>query len=466
MTEQVLQRNVIINVDVLSYLETVPDNSVNCVVTSPPYWGLRDYGTGEWVGGDPNCKHQGRQQSGEKADRDNGTMRDKNFSVCPKCGAQKQDLQIGLEPTLKEFIEHLVIVFREVRRVLRPDGVCFINMGDSYASTPNGRSAVNTKAAGNDDRTFRDKPVNTVGGGYNLKPKDLCGQPHRLVFALQDDGCFFRDEIIWHKRSPMPESVQDRCTRAHEFVFMLTKEPRYWYDQEAIREPTKTESIERAQRAVSDHHKNLHIPGQTQHSIHKARANGEGYNMPETRNKRSVWSLTTEPLTYAHFATFPTKLIEPMILVGCPEKCCAECGKPWKRDMQKQSTEFNQKEGVAQALRNAGAQDGGTERVTLGKTHLTSRQDLGLSPDCECNAGTIPGVVLDPFMGSGTVALVARALKRDYVGCELNPEYMAIQQERLRLPFEPHALTIEDKPLDKSIVSIGGETWEQSTLFD
>lgn len=223
--------------DVMERLKALPDDSVDCIVTSPPYWGLRDYGTGEWIGGDPECEH-------ERAD-----------GQCPKCGATWVDAQIGMEPTLGEHLAVIVAVFRELRRVLKPTGCVFLNYGDCYATAPNGRSASDTKAAGNDDRGFVDKPMTTVGpiyepefeksvrtgksnnkgstasahggrvvaGGY-LKPKDLCMLPNRLAIALQDDGWWIRSEIIWGKDNPMPDSNgAARPATAHEKIWLLTK---------------------------------------------------------------------------------------------------------------------------------------------------------------------------------------------------------------------------------------------------
>jgi DNA modification methylase len=179
--------------DCREVLRTLPDESVHCVVTSPPYWGLRDYGV---VG------------------------------------------QLGLEPSLAEHVETMRSVFAEVRRVLRADGTLWLNYGDSYATAPNGRSAADTKAAGRDDRTFRDKPFSTVGNG--LKAKDLCGTPWGVAFALQADGWWLRSDIIWSKPNPMPESITDRPTKAHEYVFLMSKSERYFYDAEAIKERSIT----------------------------------------------------------------------------------------------------------------------------------------------------------------------------------------------------------------------------------
>lgn len=256
--------------DCREVLRTLPDESVHCVVTSPPYWGLRDYG----VAG-----------------------------------------QLGLEPTLAEHLAVMVDVFEEVRRVLRADGTLWINYGDCYATTPNGRSAAATKAAGKDDRTFRDKPFSTIGGV--LKPKDLCMIPNRLAIALQEAGWWVRSEIIWHKLNPMPESIKDRPASSHEKVWLLTKSQRYFYDAEAVLEPYTTPAEVREAKTGT-----RALRGQ---EAIRARGNLEAcenaaarYWPNEGRNLRNVWGIATAPFSEAHFATFPPALIEPCIKAGCP----------------------------------------------------------------------------------------------------------------------------------------------------
>ena len=224
--------------DVRDRLAELEPDSVDCVVTSPPYWGLRDYGTGAWEGGDPDCQHrsptmrEGRNEDRAKLAGSAATNKEQlvlaHNSVCGKCGASKVDQQIGLEPSWQSHVEAIADVFDEVRRVLKPEGTLWLNYGDSYATSVNGRSAAATKATGNDDRTFRDKPFSTVGGV--LKPKDLCGIPWRVAFALQERGWWLRQDIIWSKPNPMPESIRDRCTKAHEYLFLLAKSERYYFD--------------------------------------------------------------------------------------------------------------------------------------------------------------------------------------------------------------------------------------------
>ncbi|EPZ0818887.1 TPA: site-specific DNA-methyltransferase [Pseudomonas aeruginosa] len=329
--------------DCLHELQTLPDESVHCCITSPPYFGLRDYGMAS---------------------------------------------QIGLEQTPAEFVARLVDVFREVRRVLRDDGTLWLNIGDSYASTaPGTRNAPQPKGSkenpeqwGNFRPDLRD---------HGIKPKDLIGIPWRLAFALQDDGWYLRQDIIWHKPNPMPESVRDRCTKAHEYLFLLSKSPRYHFDQDAIAEPLAPASVARlGQGGWDDQHGSDRVPGKTNGAMKavggrrskrnsfaretKSSAGTHGQkaqhrpDRPDidysaTRNKRSVWTVPTAGFKGAHFATFPPDLIRPCVLAGAPRG----------------------------------------------------------------------GLVLDPFGGAGTTALVAMQEGRRSVLLELNPEYASIARHRL-----------------------------------
>lgn len=305
---------------VLDRLREMPDESVHCVVTSPPYWGLRDYGTARWEGGDLLCEHRsdtmrvGRNEdrtklAGSPATNMAQLIRYANVA-CGKCGAVRVDHQLGLEPTYQEHVAKMAAVFDEVRRVLRPDGTLWLNYGDSYATSPNGRKAADVKAIGNDDRTFRDKPFSTIQGA--LKAKDLCGIPWRVAFALQEAGWYLRQDIIWAKPNPMPESIKDRCTKGHEYLFLMSKSERYHFDSEAIMEEMAPASVARlSQPNLANQRGSDRVPGKTNGTM---KAVGRGL-----RNRRSVWTVATQPFKEAHFATFPPKLIEPCILAGCPE---------------------------------------------------------------------------------------------------------------------------------------------------
>ena len=354
--------------DCRDVLRTLPDESVHCVVTSPPYWGLRDYGV-------------------------NG--------------------QMGMERCLGDHVDGMAEVFREVRSVLRSDGTLWLNYGDSYAASVNGRAAADIV---NDDRTFRDKPFHTTGpiyvadggqvpdsmnkkartgltdnkgnkssdhggriaAGGIIKPKDLCGIPWRVAFALQADGWWLRQDIIWSKPNPMPESVTDRCTKAHEYIFLLSKSQRYYYDAEAIKQPAAPASFERLGQDIENQKGSDRVPGKTNGPMKAVFGGRRKHNGYGTRihsgnedsgdylaagvNRRSVWEIPTQPFSEAHFATFPPALIEPCILAGCPK--------------------------------------GGT--------------------------------VLDPFGGAGTTGLVADRFGRNAILIELNPEYAAMAERRIK----------------------------------
>jgi DNA modification methylase len=327
--------------DAKEVLSTLPDNSIDCCVTSPPYFGLRDYG----VAG-----------------------------------------QIGLEDTPEAFIDRLVGVFREVRRVLKPDGTLWCVIGDSYNGS--GKAGNNPEYMGK--HTSFGKPHNPKTCGTpvriaGLKPKDLIGIPWRLALALQADGWWLRQDIIWHKPNPLPESVRDRCTKAHEYIFLLSKSPKYYYDGTAIAEPVADSTIIRCSQDVENQKGSDRVPGKTNGNMkaclpryggskytatpdkfHQTKS-GNLYDLRPTRNKRSVWTVATKPCKEAHFATFPDTLILNCIIAGCP----------------------------------------------------------------------VGGVVLDPFIGSGTTAVVALKNDRRYVGIELNPEYIEIAERRISKAVNP-----------------------------
>ncbi len=367
-------------------------------VTSPPYWGLRDYGIEPSVwGGLPDCEHVwgdeiSIQKGGPTGNTSGLTNRGANQArtavkviqagqFC-RCGAWLGTL--GLEPDYRMYIDHMVEVMDLVRQVLADDGTLWLNLGDSYANDGKWGGETGGKQAylGEANR----KRVGRQKRKTGLKPKDMCLIPARVAIALQEAGWWVRQDIIWHKPNPMPESVTDRCTKAHEYIFLLSKRQRYYYDNEAIKEPaggpppkmpngwdtTTGEgghgSIHKRGRDKGRKSGNKSHRGATAYEAgdEKLRTTGGlvkiGDTVFHTRNKRSVWTVTTAPFKEAHFATFPPKLIEPCIL-----------------------------------------------------------------------AGSRPGdIVFDPFMGSGTTAQVAEQLGRQWIGCEVNPEYVALQANRLR----------------------------------
>jgi len=372
-------RHDIICGDVLDGLRSLPECSVQCVVTSPPYWGLRDYGM-------PG--------------------------------------QIGLEPTPEEYVEKMVEVFHEVRRVLRDDGVAWVNYGDCYASS--GRKDEN----GCSNRSeFPEMPGRSPSG--TLKPKDLVGMPWRIAFALQADGWYLRSDIIWSKPNPMPESVTDRPTKSHEYVFLLTKSSRYFYDADAVREEHKQESLARVEQGWHcDRLNQGNSLARGEPSAISVSKMGDKWCNPTGRNRRTVWEIATQPTPEAHFATFPEALVEPCIKAGTSERgCCPECGAPWRRIVESGG-------GTTGASWHDHSDDLGRGQIAPPSATFKDyyRRSVGWRPTCTCDiAETVPCVVLDPFGGSGTVAKVARDLGRSSILIELNPEYVEIAKKRLRI---------------------------------
>jgi DNA modification methylase len=345
-----LEINKIHNYNCLEGLKLLDDNSVDCCVTSPPYWGLRDYG---------------------------------------------MDEQIGLEKTPEEYVATMVQLFHEVKRVLKPEGTLWLNLGDSYVGGKgqSGSRGGEYQEERNENGESLNKGYQTLGGRKetrptddrqmmklsNLKPKDLVGIPWMTAFALRADGWYLRQDIIWHKRNPMPESVTDRCTKSHEYIFLMSKSQRYYFDYEAIRTPMAESSIARLSQDIENQegsdrvpgktngkmkavaHKTAITPGQTPQTKALNRMDGIKDPIYEYANKRDVWTVNTKPYKEAHFAVYPEELIVDCIKAGCPKD----------------------------------------------------------------------GIILDPFMGSGTTAVVARKLDRNFIGFELNPKYIKIADKRL-----------------------------------
>lgn len=365
----------------IDIIRTFPDESIDCVVTSPPYYGLRDYGTGHWEGGDPNCDHEAARRKtrfdyklDEKQASSKGTDVKSYEKVCPLCGAVRVDEQIGLEETPEEYIDRLVELFREIKRCLKKEGTIWVNIGDSYWGG-GWRNAEFNEHSGEIQKgskgTYCGKSMPNLKGYVNgYKPKDLIGIPWMLAFALRADGWYLRQDIIWHKPNPMPESVTDRCTKAHEYIFLLSKSKDYYFAYEEIQEDAVT--VENRPPAIVrerelDYNTKRRNNPEAYLSTTRTK-DGKAQNPTQTkdvqyttRNKRDVWSVCVKPNRETHFATYPESLVVPCIKAGCPEN----------------------------------------------------------------------GVVLDPFMGSGTTGIVARKLNRNFVGTELNPEYQKMAERRI-----------------------------------
>jgi DNA modification methylase len=430
----------VITGDCLKALRELPDESVHCCVTSPPYWGLRDYGTASWEGGDDGCDHIGIESGGDgKQYTNEGSNR--VFSGDCKCGARRIDSQLGLEKTPEEYVTKMVEVFREVKRVLRKDGTLWLNLGDSYAGSWKNQGRKEERGTqrqinGPMIQSFNGHPEPESNAGVvppGLKPKDLCGIPWKLALALQADGWWLRQDIIWAKPNPMPESVTDRCTKSHEYLFLLTKSARYFYDAEAIREPNTDIPIN---HRVIEHSGGIKFglgrPGAVDNSpLTRPRFDARFCN-PAGRNKRSVWTVATAPYPEAHFATYPPDLIKPCILAGTSAKgCCANCGAPWERVV----------ETVKQPRGNSfGNRSGAFDHGQAGSAYMetVSTKTTGWQPTCKCNSeglqspNATPGfcTVLDPFAGSGTTGQVALELGRKAILIELNPKYVELIRKR------------------------------------
>ncbi|QDP56877.1 MAG: putative modification methylase [Prokaryotic dsDNA virus sp.] len=359
----------------LEKLKEIESESIDCCVTSPPYWGLRDYGLpGSLWGGDNACNHEWdkvvlRQGSGRNDTSDStwhrpsrdANPKDIESAFCKKCNGWFGCL--GLEPTPFMFVENLNMIFQEVKRVLKPEGTCWMNLGDTYIGGGRGAGGNGIDAERHEKGTVWGKPNKPVG---NLKQKDLIGIPWRCALRMQDDGWYIRSDIIWYKHNPMPESVTDRPSKTHEYIFLLTKSSKYYYDAKAIAEPQKDISLKRYY--ANNHMENRKDKENSQYAISSERQDDYFASEREkiekgeilTRNKRSVWEINTASVREAHFATYPEELPATCIKAGCPE--------------------------------------GGT--------------------------------VLDPFFGSGTTGKVAENLGRKWIGIEMNPEYAEIAKKR------------------------------------
>ena len=343
--------------DVRERLRELPDGSVHCVMTSPPYWSLRSYLPDD----DPLKAYE-----------------------------------LGSEPTPEAFVANMVEVFREVRRVLRDDGTCWVN----------------------------------IAGGY--VDKQLDGMPWRLAFALQADGWWLRQDIIWAKPNPMPESCTDRCTKAHEYVFMLTKSARYYYDAEAVKETSKRPGDlpggDYANQDIGDGNVNHGWLNQT--------------GVPLLRNKRSVWTIPTQAYPGPHYATFPEELCRVPILAGTSDRgACPKCGAPWRRIIEKE------RKATRPAIDCKNDETGKANRDP--ERHVTENRTIGWEPGCGCGlpsrdglTGTldadtpdpVPCVCLDPFAGVGTTGVVCKRTGRDFIGIELNPAYAEQARKRIANP--------------------------------
>jgi len=372
----------IIQGDALTRLKELPSESVDCCITSPPYFGLRDYGV---------------------------------------------EGQIGLEESPEAYVSKLVEVFREVRRVLKKEGTCWINLGDSYAGSSGCHKGGSEKANSNAGATnsyIMPKPG---------KPKDLIGIPWMVAFALRADGWWLRSDIIWHKPNCMPESCKDRPTKSHEYMFLLSKSKKYYYDAEAISEDAINTKM--PGKNMRDTRETYGPQNGGNSGLRDLKQRYKSGDWPTKRNKRTVWTVPSHPFKEAHFATFPEKLIEPCILAGTSERgVCPECGKAWVRQIKSTGgRDWHNDKMVSKGIPGEILGDGGYKRgqsatqLNDTKQHVT----IGWLPSCQCSRDPVPAVVIDPFFGAGTTGLVAKKLGRHYIGIELNEAYIGMAQKRI-----------------------------------
>ena len=441
----------------------MPDESIHMAVTSPPYFGLRSYEVSPTIwGGIPDCDHKwgaeipakyvshwetfswkdGRPMDASKGwkDKVKKTKQKNHGSFCLKCGAWKGCL--GQEPNMEMYIKHLNQIFAEVKRVLRKDGTFWLNIGDSYAGS--GFQVENLQSGKNDNS----KSIFYKRRGVGLKTKDQCLIPHRIALTLQgyavvyadelwkltealqrareknnwdavvwveevlrrwalaikiadSSGWWVRSTIIWEKNNSLPSNANDRPANNFEYVFLLSKSKHYYYDAEAIKEPQKEISIKRAfatnhlERRKDFGKKVYGYSSESQNKALTKLAESVRNGKPALRHKRCVWTIPTNGFKEAHFATFPSPLIRPIILAGSSPKVCSACGAPWKRIKE-------------------------------------DNNGFSWRPSCDCNAVTTKAIVLDPFMGAGTTALVATELGRDFIGIEIGEKYIEMANRRLQ----------------------------------
>lgn len=385
--------------DCRAVMQSLPEHSVHTIVTSPPYYNLRNY---------------------------------------------DMDGQIGLEETPEAYVDNLVQVFREARRVLRPDGLLWLNLGDSYAQGGRGGAFSDRSIKQRSNKGSLLGPSKAPPG---FKPKDLLGIPWRVAMALQADGWYLRRDIIWSKPNPMPESVDDRPTSSHEYIFMLAQRPDYFYDSEAVKEPISeamAAAIARGPRPDRQYQHDAHNRG-------GKRSGNRAFSDPDSlarislgRNRRSVWNIPTVSYPGAHYATFPPKLVEPMIMAATSEKgYCVECGAPHIRKVARTQIDHHT------TSANGKTMDGPyAAQAAVRNGAYVDTETVGWEQTCGHDAGVEPGIVMDPFAGSGTVGMVAQALRRRAILIDLNPEYLKLCLSRASREWGVGGPILEDKPVD------------------
>jgi DNA modification methylase len=397
--------------DARETLSELPESSVHMMMTSPPYFGLRDYDA---------------------------------------------DGQIGLEDSLDEYISELVGVFREVRRVLRPDGSAWLNLGDTYGGDSIVRDEGDWKRPGDDG--YEEDHTASYGDGRrgmsDLGRKNKMLVPHRVAIALQDDGWIVRNDCTWVKPNPMPQSVKDRLNTTTEQVFYLRPQPDGWFDLDAIREPHSEEVRSRA--AFGDKEKQEQKRGTIGAAPERNDSQGgDGVDNnaavdPAGKNPGDVFEVTTKPFPEAHFAVYPPELCEKPIKATCPPRVCADCGTPYEREVDRETGEYE--------YSDRGEVVKGRTQASGTMTEPPTAEHVGWTPTCDCDTdATAPGIALDPFAGAGTTARVAKDLGRRFIGIDLNPDYVAMAQKRVGVAVdEPDRLLDDDGATTLQAYTDGG----------
>lgn len=428
----------------LAVLKEIPSDTISCVITSPPYWNLRAYGTEPVVwGGDKDCQHEWKSErtprpnaSGGKTEWAKQKLRCKgkeNMSewvdykdrasysdYCEKCNAWKGEL--GQEPHFNEYILHLCDIFDEIKRVLREDGTCFVNIGDTFAGSGNGQDWQSIEK----EREGKNETMRKAAGVKQklklLPDKSLCGLPERFMIEMMDRGWLVRNKIIWYKKNVMPSSAKDRFTVDFEPVYLFTKNKKYWFEQQY--EPLSPETVLDINRRKNmscltgeKGSKHFDNPDSVYDKQKTNRKRTEFANLEKGRNKRCVWDIMTDPFPEAHFAVFPPALVETPILAGCPEKICQKCGFVAENLYEEKSEE---------------------QKAEEKETGLISKPKIVGHTNCDCELPDWkPGIVLDPFSGSGTSCMVADNLGRRWIGIDLQPDYVKMSEKRLEKSGSP-----------------------------
>jgi len=491
-----METNIILQGDSLEQLKTLQDESIDCCMTSPPYWNLRDYGTAIWEGGKKDCDHKIPETEKDPKNKNNSSHNVRFIKeTCYKCNAKRIDKQLGLESTFKEYINNLCDIFDEVKRVLKKTGTCWVNLGDTYAGSPSGGVGHqegtdgvfsrlwnrNTQGGRTDKITHKYKdPKNEASlrsreqlPKQNYQNKCLYLIPQRFAIEMVNRGWILRNNIIWHKRNCMPSSVRDRFTVDFEYLFFFTKNKKYYFKTQY--EPLQTDE-NRPNGVVRNREYNYDSKENKNPSAYLKQDNVpsknfntyKGFNkryIPPTqgRNKRTVWSINPKPYSEAHFAVYPEELCETPLKAGCPNLVCIKCGEPKReiKTIQKSNDAFNirvrdvKNERIKHTDRIASDEEVSkyNEKEYKPSFEYVISEGCNCETDCDYCGGMgidpedthgekecpyckgnhfTSGIVLDPFFGSGTTGIVALKQQKKFIGIELNSEYIEIAKKRLK----------------------------------